>query len=362
MTEARGDLRRRIGALCALAAGSAVALNPGCACADGETGQRTPDTGETDAAAGATTGAGGSGAADGGGGGSAAGAQPYRITPLARALAFDATPDPQAGLVYFTSVDASGRPGVFKVGARNGARIAPVAAGAPFVAPLGIATGTSGARLYVTDPGAGDPSGTDGGQIFSVDPTSGAVLPVSGGEGMLPRGVEVLRDAAGADQIVFSGIDTADGQPGVFKLPARGGQASALLKGSPLVDPSGVAVTDAGEVFVCDPLSSPDKTATIFKIEDGFASPLVTGLRAGYPCGLALTRDAGTLFVLTRSTAASRDEVTAITLSSGAVTALPTGAGDHDEPGGLHRAKGADVFAFVDGKAQETGAVSLLDQ
>ena len=52
----------------------------------------------------------------------------YR-TPL------DSTPDPDGHTIYFTATGSHG-PGVFKVDA-NGGKVAPVAAGAPFVAPRG---------------------------------------------------------------------------------------------------------------------------------------------------------------------------------------------------------------------------------
>jgi DNA-binding beta-propeller fold protein YncE len=263
--------------------------------------------------------------------------------------------------VYFTGIDASGTPGVFKVRAASGnAEVATLAAGSPFVTPLGIATSTDGGRLYVADPGAGDASGADAGEIFWVDAASGASGPVAGGEATLARGLDVVRDAAGTDLIVFAGADRADGKPGVFKLAAHGGQVSVVAKGSPLVDPSGVAIADDGRVFVCDTLASPDKTTTVFKIEDGFVAPFFTGLHAGYPCGLALTRDGQTLFVIAKSAETGMDEVVGLDAASAAVVTRSAGIAGHTEAGGLHRARGADAFAFVEGSDQGAGAVFLL--
>ncbi|MGK3968762.1 hypothetical protein WMF38_37835 [Sorangium sp. So ce118] len=361
MTEARGDFRRSAGVLCAVASLAAAAGNPGCS--------RAKDApGRTDASS--AGGTGGASAASGtGGGGGAGGDAPYAIAALAPALAFDATPDAGAAYVYFTGVDASGRAGVFRVSARGGASAA-IAAGPPFVAPLGIAASADGGRLFVADPGAGSSALDDAGALFAIELPGGAVAPVQGGEGLHARGLEVAHSADGEVRLVFSGRAREGGQPGVFSVPARGGEPLAIATGSPLVDPSGVAVARGGDVFVCDTLASPDGTATIFRIEDGFVSPFATGLHVGYPCGLALTRDDAALFVLARDVSRGADEVVRIEVASGARSTMATGAPRRGEPGGLHRAKAADVFAFVDASvdasgdhaAEEQGSVFLLSQ
>ncbi|XXX75033.1 hypothetical protein WMF30_46005 [Sorangium sp. So ce134] len=359
MTEARGDFRRSAGVLCAVASLSAAAGNPGCSRAEDAPGRTI--AGSAAGTGGSAAGTEGAATATGaGGGGGAGGDAPYAISILAPAIAFDATPDAGAAYVYFTGVDAGGRAGVFRTSARGGAGSTEVAAGPPFVAPLGIAASADGGRLFVADPGAGGAALDDAGALFAIDLPGGAVAPVPGGEGMRAAGLEVVRGADREERIVFSGRDRAEGQPGVFALPARGGEVSAIATGRPLVDPSGVAVAEGGDIFVCDTLASPDRTATIFRIEDGFVSAFATGLHVGYPCGLALTRDDAALLVLTRNAARGADEVVRIDVASGARSATATGAPGHDEPGGLHRAKGADVFAFVDHRAQEQGSVFLL--
>lgn len=354
MTEARGDFRRSAGVLCAVASLAAAASNPGCSRAEDPPGRTSASS--TGGAPG-TTGASGTG-----GGGGAGGDAPYAVSPLVPAIAFDATPDTGGAYVYFTGLGADGRAGVFRIGAQGGAGAAEIAAGPPLVAPLGIATSADGGRLFVADPGAGDAALDDAGALFAIDLPGGAVAPIDGGEGLQARGLEVARGADNEERIIFSGRDRDDGQPGVFSLPARGGEVSALAKGSPLVDPSGIAVAGPGDIFVCDTLASPDKTATIFRIEDGFVSPFATGLHVGYPCGIALTRDDAALLVLTRDPTRGADEVVWIEVASGARSATAAGAPGHDEPGGLHRARGADVFAFVDHRAQEQGSVFLLRQ
>ncbi|WP_437732285.1 hypothetical protein [Sorangium sp. So ce1335] len=354
MTEARGDFRRSAGVLCAVASLAAAAGNPGCSRAKDAPGQTVASS---------AGGTGGATAASGtGGGGGAGGDAPYAIAPLAPAMALDATPDAGAAYVYFTGVDAGGRAGVFRVSARGGASAAAIAAGPPLVAPLGIAASAGGGRVFVADPGAGSSALDDAGALFAIELPGGALAPIRGGEGHAARGLEVVRGADGEEQLVFSGRDREDGQPGVFFLPAGGGEARAIAKGSPLVDPSGVAIAGGGDVFVCDTLAGPDGAATIFRIEDGFVSPFATGLRAGYPCGLSLTRDDAALLVLTRDATRGAAEVVRIELSSGARSTVATGAAGHGEPGGLHRAKAADVFAFVEHGAKEQDSVFLLSQ
>ncbi len=357
MTEARGDFRRSAGVLCAVASLAAAAGNPGCSRAEDAPGRTIAGSAAGTAGAATTSGTSGTG-----GGGGAGGDAPYAISTLAPATAFDATPDAGAAYVYFTGIDAGGRAGVFRTSAHGGAGSTEIAAGPPFVAPLGIAASAGGGRLFVADPGAGSAALDDAGALFAIDLPGGAVTPVRGGEGMRARGLEVVRGADSEERIVFSGRDREGGQPGVFALPSGGGEASAIATGSPLVDPSGVAVASGGDIFVCDTLASPDRTATLFRIEDGFVSVFATGLHVGYPCGLALTRDDAALLVLTRNAARGADEVVRIEVASGARSATATGAPSHDEPGGLHRAKGADVFAFVDHRAQEQGSVFLLRQ
>ncbi|MCC6557303.1 MAG: hypothetical protein IT372_30500 [Polyangiaceae bacterium] len=263
--------------------------------------------------------------------------------------------------VFFTGLVTSGQIGVFKTAASGGGDVAPVAVGSPFVAPFGIATNMIGTKLFVADLGAtGAAPGADAGRIFEVDAASGAVAPVAGGDAVLPRGLEVYRDAQGAEQIVLSGVDPADGQPGVFTLPAAGGALTALAKGAPLADPSGVAIATTGEVYVCDTVSKADRTATIFVIAEGVVNELVTGLHVGYPCGVALSRDDATAYVLARGAASGTDEVTVIDVATRAVTTVTAGIDAFSEPAGLHRAKDLDVFAMVDSKAQGTGLVLLL--
>jgi DNA-binding beta-propeller fold protein YncE len=285
----------------------------------------------------------------------------YDIAPLAGAFAFDATPNPQGVNVFFTGISGNGQVGVFKKAANGAGDITPVATGSPFVAPFGLATSTDGTKLYVADLGADDiTAGTDAGKLFEVVVTGGAVTPVAGSDAVLPRGLEVYRDAQGADRIVFSGVDPADGVPGVFELPVAGGTPTAIAKGSPFADPGGVAIAATGEIYACDTLSRADKTATVFTIARGVVNELVSGLHVGFPCGIALSRDGATLLVAARGATTGTDELAVIDVATQAVTTVTTGLDGLDEPAGMHRAKEVDVFAFADSKAGGTGQIFLV--
>jgi len=363
MSDAGERFWPRTAPLGALAMLAVAAVHPGCSCSDDTEPPGTTTTTTTTPTTTTTSSGGGMGGegGEGGAGGTGGAAQAYEVAEIAGALAFDATPNPSGATVYFTGISGNGQIGVFKKNANGTGDVTPVAVGAPFVAPFGIASSSDGLLLYVADLGADDvATGTDAGRIFKVTATGGIVTPVSGGDAVLARGLEVHRDAQGGDRIVFSGVDAADGQPGVFDLPASGGAPTALAKGIPLADPSGVAIASSGEVYVCDTLSRADKTAAIFTISRGVVNELATGLHVGFPCGIALSRDEATLLVLARGPVTGTDEVLVIDVATQAVTKVTAGLDGYSEPGGLHRAKDADVFAFVDGKAQGTGLVFLM--
>jgi hypothetical protein len=298
----------------------------------------------------------------GGMGGAGGSAPAYTISSVAAAFAFDVTPNPDANVLFFTGIGANGQAGVFKVAVGSG-DVDPLVTGAPFVAPFGIAINTTGSALFVTDLGADDPmAGTDAGHIFEVTTAAAVVTPVPGSAAVLPRGVEIFQDAQAAEHIIFTGIDVIDGRPGVFDLPVDGGTPTVIAKGAPFADPSGVAVTATGEVYVCDTLSNPDRTATVFVVEQGIVNEVVKGLHIGYPCGIALTRDDSKLLAVTRGATTGTDQVLVVDLKTKSTATLTANIDAYNEPAGMHRAKNVDVFAFTDSKAEGTGMLFLMQE
>lgn len=260
----------------------------------------------------------------------------------------DSTPDPDATTVYFTATGANG-PGVFRVPAAGGAPDQ-VAAGAPFVAPTGIAIGGDGSQIYVADSQAPDGAGKPG-QIFVVPVAGGAPAPLYGSAGTAPRGMDVVREG-GRDVIYFTGKDPNDGQAGVFKLPAGGDSAPAVVaKGAPLVDPDGVTVARNGTVYVADRSAAGAGFGSVFKIAGTTVTKIVDRVRTGNPAGVALTLDESVLLVSALQPDRDSDQVLLIdlgTLQTGSVTKVIE---QNHAAGGVHRARNQNVFSWADSTA-----------
>lgn len=272
---------------------------------------------------------------------------------------FDAVPSPDGSKVYFTGVNAKG-PGVF-TSAATGGTVTEIAAGAPFVAPFGIDISVDGTKLYVADAAAG--TGTnDRGEIFSVAAAGGSPAAVNGPTGYAPRGTALVVEG-GAETLYFTGTSTVDGKAGLFKVPAAGGTVSAVYKGPPLRDPSGIAVTsNTLDAYVLDLVSATSGAATVYKVSGGTPSVLLGEVGVGYPAGIALSRDDSTLYVSGLDPVTRTDVVYAVNLATQVRTALTAGINTFFEPAGLHRARNADVFAWADSLANSTGTVFVLSK
>lgn len=304
------------------------------------------------------------GSGSGGAGGAEAGRAPFDMREVARITSpFDATPDPDGHGVYIVALDPALGAGVFKV-AQNGAASAPVYAGAPFVGPFGVATSNDGSTLYVSDPAWESEDGAALGQIFAVPAGGGSPAAVAGTAGMRPRSLEVLDDH-GKDMIVFSGR-AADGSAGVFRVAASGGTVTRLDAPGSLMDPSGIALTNAGDVYVADSRGNGVREASVLRIKDGQATEILSDVAVGFPVGLALTQDTTTLLVSGLDGATSGDLVYAVDLGSKAVNRFSGSSGidigQFQESAGLHRAKNVNVFAWADSRANGSGTVFLLSK
>jgi hypothetical protein len=168
-------------------------------------------------------------------------------------------------------------------------------AGADLVSPLDIEASLDQKSLFIADY-AGGARGT--GAILHVSTSGDSQATLA--DGWSPRSVTLGPDEA----LYFSGVDPDTGEPGVFRL--RGDAVEPVYVGSPLVDPSGIAVFRDGRVLVADTrlldggALLADVTASeagVVLIDGGRASVFATGFATGFPAGVALTLDESTLII-----------------------------------------------------------------
>jgi DNA-binding beta-propeller fold protein YncE len=251
-------------------------------------------------------------------------------------------------------------------GERVGLLLAPAEGGEPsvlyagdaMVDPFDLAVSHDGQTLYVADPAVGTETqgavlvlGTNGGE------------PMRLAEGYAPRSVTVAPD----DSVYFSGVDPETGEPGVFQLNGSG--ASAVFRGAPLVDPSGIVLLEDGRVLVADTrlfdglpedgASTFGNEAGIVLIEDGQARVLVSGFATGYPAGIAVTTDERAL-VISGEGADRSDTVFIVDLERpeaepGVVTDVFSAF--KDASAGLKRAHDSNTFIWASLAAHAGGTV-----
>ncbi len=267
---------------------------------------------------------------------------------------FDATPDLTGQNIYFTAIGANG-PGVFQVAA-SGGPITQVFAGAPFVSPMSIAMSSDGTTLFVSDIGV-QTATSDGGAIFSLPVGGGTPTDIGAADGMVPRGLEVAGDI-----LYFTGTGS-DKNPGVFSMPVAGGPVTTLVEGAPLEQPSGVTIDKAGNLYVVDVGSTNSQHACIYLVPpSGAPSVFVDNIAVGYPAGIVLNQAESELLVSALDPSKGTDVVLSIDVASAAVTPISTGIGAFAEAAGLHRAHGADIFAWADSRANKTGTVYVISR
>lgn len=257
----------------------------------------------------------------------------------------DSVPSPDAQFVYFTANGTSG-PAVYKV-ASNGGAVTTLASGTPLSSPWGLTISTDGQTLYVADLGAEQPA--DGNVIFAVPASGGTPTRLEKTAGSRPSVPEVVSEN-GADILYYSGFDSVDQQPAIFKLnPAQGEAATVVFKGAPLVWPSGVAVTKTGTVYVVDLAASGDNQGAVFRIQNGAAEKLADQIRtSGSIAGAALTLDESALLVSNLHAEKGTAQVLVVNLSTGAVGLINKGIANNTGAGGVHRAHRLNQFSWAD--------------
>jgi DNA-binding beta-propeller fold protein YncE len=272
----------------------------------------------------------------------------------------DATPSPDGERVFYTALDRSSGEdvaGVFSVDAAGG-EIQTLALGAPLAAPVGVTIDLAGERLFVADPAAISDDSDALGALIAVDVASGEMSVVDGTQGFAPRGVVVAK-VDGRERLFFTGAD-ANGAGGVFRVATAGGTPERVSGDAELHDPSGVAVTDDGTIYVVDALADAS-TASLVRIGGADTSTLAAQLGVGFPAGVAVNRAGDTVLVSGLDPRTRRDLVYVVNAQSGELAVVSEPLADFAEPAGLHRAHEADVFAWADSEADGAGTVYVLE-
>ena len=267
-----------------------------------------------------------------------------QITPASQSGDYksplDSVPDPDGKTFFFTAENDKGK-GVFKVTATGGAT-SEVFVGAPFIAPAGVGMSLDGKQLFVADPQAN--------QIFVVSTAEGSQPPsaIPGSNGTAPRGMDVVSEN-GQTEIYFTGKDPQDGQAAVFKLAlADAAKPTIIVKGAPLAEPDGIAVSPDGTVYVADHSAAGDGFGKVFKISNGKAVAWVEKVRTGNPAGIALTKDGSTLLVSAFQDNGKSDQVLVVNTATGKSSSVTDVVGKNSAAGGVHRAHNLNEFSWAD--------------
>jgi hypothetical protein len=267
----------------------------------------------------------------------------------------DATPDPTGAIIYFTAVDGNGNGAIFSVPASGGAATE-LFGGTPLVSPFGITISDDGSQLYVADPGADMSSVNGRGAVFNLPSSGGTPTSVSGTEGTLPRGVDFSKSV-----IYFTNTtDPVNRVSGVSTIPASGGSPTVLASGAPFDDPSGVVVTQSGDVYVLDASAAASHLAAVIKVSGGAATTFASDINVGYPSGITITMDQSQLIVSAIDPTSRTDVVDFINLATNATTTFNDQISTFHESAGLHRARNANVLGWADSTASTMNTQGIV--
>lgn len=364
----------RVGPFVVLGALAVAAAAQGCSDETGTTTRGGTTTTTTTASTGGTggmdgtggTGTGGVVETGGGGAGGTASMFEGKVEEIASGAQFqnpsDAAPNAKGDLVYFTAIDPmNSAPGVFRVKADGASTAEKLFVGAPLVAPAGISVATDDKTIYIADPGY-DTGGAIPGAILSVANDGGTPTVVAGSQGYVPQNLDIIQEG-GKDVAYFTGYG-ATGAAGVFKLDLAGGAVTEVWTGAgamPIaVDTlTGITVKSDGSAFYVTNVDTVGQ-GSVIEVKGGMGTEFPGKLNLGSIGGVAIKLDGLELFVSARENATKTSAVYRYDIAKKEALPINEVIKDYNEPAGLHRARGADVFAFVDTAAKGSGAIFVL--
>jgi sugar lactone lactonase YvrE len=251
----------------------------------------------------------------------------------------NSVPSPDGQTIYFTAMTEDGG-AVHAVPAGGGASSLLTDT---LVLPVDLVVSADGGTLFVVDTGVEDAEGR-GSAIRRVPAAGGDAVTIETTLGFDPRGVELAVDAeGGAEHLYFSGRDEATGHGGVFRLDLPADAVETVVISEELVDPSGLAVTEGGDVYVADTVGAGE--SGVFRVTGEGLERLEIPYRLGFPAGLAIA--GGTLLISAQHPTTGNAAVVAYDLASGLAVEKPeANVNGNPEAGGLHRALAAEVFSW----------------
>lgn len=273
----------------------------------------------------------------------------------------DATPSPEGDRIYYlatATTDGADAAGVFSVSGEGEDEIETLAVGGVLTAPGAISVSLDGERLFVADSERRNDAG-DPGAVMSLASSGGdEPVVVAGTEGYAPRGL-VLARVDDTEYLYFTGTDPETRRAGVFRVEPDAGDVETLASGAPFDEPAGIAVADDGTVYVVDTRASENErgAAAVMRLRDDGVETLIDGIGAGESAGIAVTLDAGTVLVSGLDPESKRDRVYVLDTRTQKLAQIVEPFDSFRRAAGLHRAHKANVFAWADGEANESGTV-----
>lgn len=277
------------------------------------------------------------------------------VATIDRPLAAVLTPD--AKTIYLTAHDANGLAQLYRVD--SGGSPGLINTSTKLSHPVGLAISPDGMTLYIADSAGG---AEDAGAVYSSN-TSGAISGTAYTGIRAPAGIAVSDNG---QTVYISGFETATGQPGLFSASAGGGAVTAVAKGAPFSNPSAVAVTADGTLYVVDATAGGPRQGSVIKVAGATATTFTTqALGVGFSAGISPNGVGSNDLLVTGNTGLGSGVIYNVS-TAGAAAPITVGTPLFD-PATIHRAANVSAWIAVDSvnatqtnPAQQLGSVYLL--